>query len=81
MLREIIDTMEFLDDSSNGATAFRAKSAERALAGSRLIDPAVRAAAEMVIEGALPLSDNGYKCNLIINLTEKALRKNRDQRA
>ena len=59
----------------------RAKSAERALAGSWLTDSAVRAAAEMVIEGALPLSDNGYKCNLIVNLTERALRKNRDQRA
>ena len=59
----------------------RAKSAERVLAGSQLTDPAVRAAAEMVIAGSLPLSDNSYKCNLIINLTEKALRKNRDQRA
>ncbi len=59
----------------------RAKSAERALAGSWLTDSAVRAAAEMVIAGALPLSDNGYKCNLIVNLTERALRKNRDQRA
>ena len=46
-----------------------------------LTDSAVRAAAEMVIAGALPLSDNGYKCNLIVNLTERALRKNRDQRA
>ena len=121
MLREIIDTIEFLDDASNGATAFRdklpdgdfadasvavhlawqkdrvikarislgavaplpvrPKSAERALAGSWLTDSAVRAAAEMVITGALPLSDNGYKCNLLVNLTERALRKNRDQRA
>ena len=59
----------------------RAKSAERALAGSWLTDSAVREAAEMVIAVALPLSDNGYKCNLIVNLTERALRKNRDQRA
>ena len=35
----------------------------------------------MVIAGALPLSDNGYNSNLIVNLTERALRKNRDQRA
>ena len=59
----------------------RAKSAERAFAGSRLTDFAVRTAAEMVIAGVLPLSDNGYKFNLIVNLTERTLRKNRDQRA
>ena len=59
----------------------RAKSAERVLAGSRLTNPAVRAAAEMLIATALLLSNNSYKCTLIINLTEMALRKNRDQHA
>lgn len=62
---------------SLGAVAplpIRARRSEAALLSGGLSDTAIRRAAENTVEGALPLSDNAYKTDLIVNLTERAIR-------
>jgi CO/xanthine dehydrogenase FAD-binding subunit len=51
----------------------RATRAETALLACDLSDIAIRSVAEKTVEGALPLSDNDHKANLIVNLTERAI--------
>ena len=52
----------------------RAAATEKALVGVKMTDNVIRAAAEKAIQGSLPLSDNHHKCNLIVNLTERAIK-------
>jgi xanthine dehydrogenase YagS FAD-binding subunit len=52
---------------------WRSPAAERALLGRRLEDSAVEAAARASIEGAQPLSDNGYKVELVRTLLHRML--------
>ena len=52
----------------------RAARTEAALLSGNLSEPAIRAAARMTVEGALPLSDNAYKARLLVNLTERAIK-------
>jgi xanthine dehydrogenase YagS FAD-binding subunit len=52
----------------------RAPSAEQALAGRRLDAAAVEAAAQASVAGAQPLSDNGYKVELLATLLRRILR-------
>ena len=59
----------------------RAGAAEIALVGVELTDEAIRTAAEKTIQGALPLSGNSHKCNLIVNLTERAIQNSLAQRS
>ena len=51
----------------------RAAQTEKALLQGKLSDADIRAAAELTVHGALPLSGNSYKTHLIANLTERAI--------
>lgn len=53
----------------------RATRAERMLLSEKLSDRSIRAAAETVVQGALPLSNNVQKSRLLVNLTERALHR------
>ncbi|MGI9480546.1 MAG: molybdopterin cofactor-binding domain-containing protein [Hyphomicrobiaceae bacterium] len=53
----------------------RATGTENALVDGGLSDTAIRAAAEMIVHGALPLSDNAHKADLVVNLTERAIQR------
>ncbi|PPR60073.1 MAG: 4-hydroxybenzoyl-CoA reductase subunit alpha [Alphaproteobacteria bacterium MarineAlpha4_Bin2] len=52
----------------------RVTATEKALVDVDVTVNLIRAAAEKAIQGSLPLSDNQHKCNLIVNLTERAIR-------
>jgi CO/xanthine dehydrogenase Mo-binding subunit/CO/xanthine dehydrogenase FAD-binding subunit len=67
---------------SLGAVAplpMRPRSAEQAVLAEGLGDSAIRAAAEKVVRGALPLRDNAAKLDMIVAVTARALRRARDQ--
>ena len=53
----------------------RAVSTEQAILAGDLSDTHIRAAAEKAVHGALPLSGNRYKTNLLVNLTERAIHR------
>ena len=53
----------------------RAKQTEAALVSGDLSAAAIRAAAELTVHGALPLSENAYKTHLLVNLTERAIHR------
>ncbi len=53
----------------------RARQAENFLLASDLSEVAIRIAASKSVEGALPLSSNAHKTNLLVNLTERAIRR------
>jgi len=53
----------------------RATETEKALVASNLSDTAIRSAAEKTVHGALPLSDNAHKADLVVNLTERAIHR------
>lgn len=53
----------------------RATATEEALVDGKRSDKEIRVAAEMVVHGALPLSDNAHKANLVVNLTERAIHR------
>ncbi len=53
----------------------RAGKAEDMLLAGPLTDAAIRAAAETVVHGAMPLSDNAHKIDLVVNLTERAIHR------
>ena len=66
-----------LENTLNGAVAplpVRAIRTEAALLAGDLSEAAIQAAAQMTVEGALPLSDNAYKARLLVNLTERAIK-------
>jgi len=52
---------------------WRSKPAEAALAGKPLSEATAKAAAEVAAEGADPLSDNGYKVELVRTLVRRTL--------
>ena len=52
----------------------RSAAAEQALVGRRLDDPAAEAVANAAVTGAQPLSDNGYKVELLKILLRRTLR-------
>ena len=52
---------------------WRSKPAEQALAGKPLGEATAKAAAEAAAEGADPLSDNGYKVELVRTLVRRTL--------
>lgn len=52
---------------------WRAAAAEKALVGRRLDEASARQAAEAAVQGAAPLSDNGYKLELTRALVRRAL--------
>jgi xanthine dehydrogenase YagS FAD-binding subunit len=52
----------------------RSTAAEQALLGKRLDDAAVEAAANAAVAGAQPLSDNGYKVELLNTLLRRTLK-------
>ncbi len=52
----------------------RASAAEQALAGRRLDDLSIEAAAHAAVAGAQPLSENGYKAELLQTLVRRVLR-------
>lgn len=59
----------------------RAVHAEQALMRqTRLDDGLIQAAARKVVYGALPLSDNASKADMVVAVTERALRRARDAR-
>jgi CO/xanthine dehydrogenase Mo-binding subunit/CO/xanthine dehydrogenase FAD-binding subunit len=67
---------------SLGAVAplpIRAKQTEAALLNVDLSAAAIRSAAELTVHGALPLSENAYKTDLLVNLTERAIQTCLDQ--
>jgi xanthine dehydrogenase YagS FAD-binding subunit len=53
---------------------WRVPAAEKVLEGTRLDDNACLAAADVLLEGATPLRDNGYKVTLARELVRRALR-------
>ena len=53
----------------------RAAATEQALLGGNLSDARIRTAAEKAVRGALPLSDNRYKADLLVNLVERAVHR------
>jgi CO/xanthine dehydrogenase FAD-binding subunit len=57
----------------------RPKAAEAALLRDGIGDAALRRAAEQVVRGALPLKDNAAKLDMIVAVTERALRRARDR--
>jgi xanthine dehydrogenase YagS FAD-binding subunit len=52
---------------------WRARAAEQALAGLPASETAIERAAEAAVEGARPLSQNGYKVDLVRALVRRAL--------
>ena len=63
---------------SLGAVAplpMRAVATEQAIMVGDLSDTHIRVAAEKAVRGALPLSGNRYKTNLLVNLTERAIHR------
>lgn len=52
---------------------WRAPDAERAIVGKRLNERTARSAAAAAVKGAQPLSDNGYKVELLRGTVEEAL--------
>jgi xanthine dehydrogenase YagS FAD-binding subunit len=53
---------------------WRVPAAEKVLEGTRLDDNSCLAAADVLLEGATPLRDNGYKVTLARELVRRALR-------
>lgn len=53
----------------------RIDAAERLLRGTRAADARIREAAGLTVHGSLPLTDNGHKAHLLVNLTERALQR------
>ncbi|MDO8300891.1 molybdopterin cofactor-binding domain-containing protein [Lacisediminimonas sp.] len=53
----------------------RAAHVERMLMTGRLDDSAIEAASRQVVLGALPLRDNAWKAELLVNLTRRALQR------
>ncbi len=67
---------------SLGAVAplpIRAKQTEAALLHGDSSAAALRSAAELTVRGALPLSGNAYKAELLVNLTQRAIEKCLDE--
>ena len=54
-------------------TPYFAQSASDALRGSRVGDVSIRAVGKLAVEGAEPMSDNGYKVRLASNLAARAV--------
>lgn len=53
----------------------RAQAVERALANQPLTDALIREAARKAAWGGLPLKDNAYKADLLVNLVERAVQR------
>ena len=53
----------------------RAVATEEAILDGDLSDTHIRVAAEKAVRGALPLSGNRYKTDLLVNLTERAIQR------
>ncbi len=53
----------------------RARATENALLSGDLSAASVRLAAALAVHGALPLSGNSHKTNLLVNLTERAVQR------
>jgi NADPH-dependent glutamate synthase beta subunit-like oxidoreductase/CO/xanthine dehydrogenase FAD-binding subunit len=56
-----------------GPAPFRASAAEKSLTGKALTEEAAEAAAKAAVEGALPLSKNGYKVQVTRALVKRAI--------
>ena len=50
---------------------WRSAAAEKALVGKRLDAAAAEAAGKAAVEGAAPMSDNGYKVELVTTLVRR----------
>lgn len=57
----------------------RPKTAEASLLRDGIGDAALRGAAEKAVRGALPMKDNAAKLDMIVAVTERALRRARDR--
>jgi xanthine dehydrogenase YagS FAD-binding subunit len=57
-----------------GTVPLRSTAAEQVLLGARLEDATIEAAASAAVKGAQPLSDNGYKIELLKTLLRRTLR-------
>ena len=62
--------------AGRGCTLAGARRRDRqALLGGDLSDARIRTAAEKTVRGALPLSGNRYKADLLVNLAERAIHR------
>ena len=52
---------------------WRSQPAEKALVGKRLDEAAAAAAGKAAVEGAQPMSDNGYKVDLVTTLVRRTV--------